>query len=167
MMKKSNIAVRLVMLMMFVTGLSACVTYAPSQALLGKSRQEIIRLMGPPSREIALDEGRRLVYPRGPYGRHTYFIDVDSADRVRRFEQVLTEKNFALIIPGMRSEAVLALIGDSREQFSLARERGFVWNYRYVTPFCHWFQIEFDKEGAVRSTGYGPPPECRRARSVL
>ena len=163
---KLNRIGRITVLVTVVAALSACVTYAPSQAFIGKSRPEVISLMGQPAREVALDEGSRLVYPRGPHGRHTYFVELDAAGRVQRWEQVLTEKNFSLITAGMRTDEVLALIGESRAQFGLARGRGFVWNYRYVTPFCQWFQIEFDKDGIVRSTGYGPSPECRRARPI-
>ena len=163
---KSKLIGRVTLLLLVVAALSACVTYAPSQSFIGKSRHEVVSLMGQPFREVALDDGSRLVYPRGPYGLHTYFIELDAAGQVRRWEQVLTEKNFSQIMPGMRTDEVLARIGESRAQFGLARERGFVWNYRYVTPFCQWFQIEFDKEGVVRSTGYGPSPECRRARPV-
>ena len=163
---KLNRIGRITVLVTVVAALSACVTYAPSQAFIGKSRPEVISLMGQPAREVPLEEGSRLVYPRGPHGRHTYFIELDAAGRVQRWEQVLTEKNFSLITSGMRTDEVLARIGESRAQFGLARERGFVWNYRYVTPFCQWFQIEFDKDGIVRSTGYGPSPECRRARPV-
>jgi hypothetical protein len=45
--------------------------------------------------------------------------------------------------------------------FGLARDRGYVWSYRYVTPHCFWFQIEFASGDTVRSTGYSQPPECR------
>jgi hypothetical protein len=80
---------------------------------------------------------------------------------MERWAQVLDEKNFARIKPGMHRDEVVATIGESKAVFGLARERGYVWNYRYVTPHCFWFQIEFANDDTVRSKGYGQPPECR------
>ena len=81
-----------------------------------------------------------------------------------RFEQVLTEERFARVVPDMSVKDVAQLIGRSRSTSGLARNRGFVWSYRYENPFCQWFQVEFTNEGKVRSAGYGKPPECRVGR---
>ena len=102
-----------------------------------------------------------MMYPRGPFGKHTYFVYLNPDDKVERWTQVLDEKNFARIQPGMRRDEVVAIIGESKSVFGLARDRGYVWNYRYVTPHCFWFQIEFASDDTVRSTGYGQPPECK------
>ena len=72
-----------------------------------------------------------------------------------------------MIRAGMTVDEVVELIGISRATFGLARDRGFVWSYRYQNPFCQWFQIEFSKENIVRSTGFGKPPECRGRRSFF
>lgn len=45
-------------------------------------------------------------------------------------------------------------------QSQLARGHGMVTSYRYESPFCRWFQVEYTVEGLVRSTGFGFPPEC-------
>ena len=144
--------------------LSGCATsYAPSPEILGASPEDVIARLGPPiPRPDSLAGVRRLDFPRGPYGRHTYFVYFDEAGKAERIAQVLDEKNFALIKPGMSQTEVVEIIGVSRDTFLLGRERGYVWNYRYITPLCQWFQIEFTLEGKVRSTGYGLPPECRR-----
>lgn len=140
--------------------LTACASYAPTNALIGKSRAELIERLGQPARE-SVDAGqRRLDFLRGPYGKHSYFVYLDDRDQVVSWRQALTEENFLKILPDMSQEDVVKLIGESRERFGLARDRGYVWSYRYVTPFCQWFQIEFTKEDRVRSTGYGMPPEC-------
>lgn len=141
--------------------LSACAGYAPNNRMLGSSREQVIQIMGPPSTELATPEGQVMQYPRGPAGKQTYFVYLDQNGTLARWTQVLDEKNFALIKPGMRRDEVVAIIGESRDSFGLARERGYVWNYRYVNPHCFWFQIEFTAENLVRSTGYGTPPECR------
>ncbi len=101
-----------------------------------------------------------MIYARGPFGKHTYFVYMDQDGLVERWVQVLHEKNFEQIKPGMTREEVVSIIGESKDAFGLARHRGYVWNYRYVNPHCFWFQIEFTKEDIVRSTGYGKPPEC-------
>ena len=149
--------------------LAGCAThYSPSTDMIGATPQEIIARLGEPiPRPESLDGVRRLDFPRGPYGKHTYFVYFGVDGRAERFVQVLDEKNFARIKPEMTSAEVAELIGVSRDTFVLGRERGFVWNYRYITPLCQWFQIEFTKEGKVRSTGYGLPPECRRPKIAL
>ena len=146
--------------------LAGCATsYAPSADILGSTPAEVIARLGPPLPQPESLEGiRRLDFPRGPYGRHTYFVYFNEAGKAERFNQVLDEKNFRLIKSGMDKTEVVDLIGVSRDTFSLARDRGYVWNYRYISnnsTQCQWFQIEFTPEGKVRSTGDGRPPECR------
>lgn len=142
--------------------LSGCATsYSPSADLLGKTPPEVIARLGEPyPRPQSLAGIRRLEFPRGPYGRHTYFVYFNEEGKAERYAQVLEEKNFDRIRLGMDQAEVIDLIGVARDNFSLARDRGYVWNYRYISPFCRWFQIEFTPEGKVRSTGYGRPPEC-------
>lgn len=148
--------------------LHACASYAPDQSMIGRSRDDIISRLGSPDPEASAPaEEDRLDFPRGPMGKETYFVYFDKNGNAVRFLQALTEDRFALIHEGMSSEEVVRLIGRSRNTFGLARERGFVWSYRYQSPFCQWFQIEFSKEGVVRSTGFGKPPECRGRRSLV
>ena len=141
--------------------LSACAGYSPNDRMLGNSREQVVQIMGQPSTELSGPDGKVMIYPRGPYGKHTYFVYLNRDGTVERWTQVLKEENFARIIPGMSQDEVVAIIGESKETFGLARKRGYVWNYRYVSPHCFWFQIEFDIDDKVRSTGYGQPPECR------
>ncbi len=146
--------------------LAGCATsYAPSEAMVGLTREEVIARLGSPDPLPAdIGSATRLDFPRGPFGKHTYSAAFDPAGRVTGFRQLLREENFAKIKPGMSTDDVIDLVGVSRERFGLARNRGYVWNYRFITPFCQWFQVEFTKENEVRSTGYGIPPECRRSR---
>lgn len=146
--------------------LAGCAGYGPTPALVGQDRQAVIALLGKPATERSTTAGLRLEYPKGPMGRQTYFVYLDSNQRVSRWEQVLTESNFAKILPGMPAAVVEELIGKSLVINSLARDRGEVWSYRFETSFCIWFQIEMTKEGTVRSAGYGIPPECRQDRDA-
>lgn len=161
--------VRLLLSVGVATILAGCATgYAPSQAMLGMSRDEVIARLGQPDPMPAdVGSAERLDFPRGPYGKHTYAAFFDGSGRLRGFEQLLKEENFAKIKPGMSHAEVIERIGVSRDRFGLARNRGYVWNYRYITPFCQWFQIEFTQENTVRSTGYGIPPECRRPKIAI
>jgi len=144
-----------------LVSLQACTTYSPSSSMIGMSISEVVNAMGKPDREIQITQGMRLEFPRGPKGKHTYFVNFDEQGKLISWTQVLTEERFKLIQPGMPEDEVMNLIGAGKERFGLARNRGYVWSFRYQTPLCQWFQIEFTAEKTVRSVGYGLPPECR------
>lgn len=162
-------AVRLLLGMGVAAILAGCATaYSPSSSMLGMSRNEVIARLGSPDPMPGdVSSAARLDFPRGPYGKHTYAGFFDGSGRLIRFDQLLKEENFSKIKPGMTNAEVIEVIGVSRDRFGLARNRGYVWNYRYITPFCQWFQIEFTQENTVRSTGYGIPPECRRPKIAI
>lgn len=141
--------------------LAGCVSYGPNDLMLGNNREQVIQLLGPPSAELTRPSGKIMMYPRGPFGKHTYFVYLGSDNVMEHWAQVLHEKNFARITPGMVRDEVVSIIGESKDTFGLARNRGYVWNYRYENPHCFWFQIEFTSDDIVRSTGYSKPPECR------
>lgn len=160
-------ATRRTAMMLAAVTLAGCATsYAPTASFVGQTREEVIARLGTPDpAPTDLSTASRLDFPRGPYGKHTYAVYFDSTGRATGFQQLLKEENFAKIKAGMSNAEVVDLIGVSRDRFGLARNRGYVWNYRYITPFCQWFQIEFTQENTVRSTGYGMPPECRRPKA--
>jgi hypothetical protein len=141
--------------------LAACSGYAPPDAVIGMSRDEVLLRMGQPDLESHVSPQVRLEFPRGPAGKHTWFVYLDASGRVSRSEQVLTEKNFNLINPDMTQAQVRQLLGRPSAVQGLARERGMVWNYRYENNSCLWFQVELSLEQQVRSAGYGEPPECQ------
>ena len=149
---------------MFVAALGGCASYAPSSSIIGLSREQVIERLGLPDPAVSHGTSDRLDFPRGPMGKHTYFVYFDDKGRAIRFEQALTEERFSRIVPEMSTEDVIQLIGVSRSTFGLARNRGFVWSYRYENPFCQWFQVEFTIEAKVRSAGYSKAPECRVGR---
>lgn len=141
--------------------LPACSSYAPPDILVGMGRDEVVARMGQPDLERKLEEGSRLEFPRGPQGKHTWFVYFDAAGKASRAQQVLTEPNFNRIDPGMTQEQVRQLLGRPSEVWLLGRDRGMVWNYRYDAD-CKWFQVELSLQQEVRSAGYGTPPECDR-----
>lgn len=141
--------------------LPACSSYRPFEQLAGLSRDDVVARMGQPDMERRVDAGTRLEFPRGPYGKQTWFVHFDAVGRATRAEQVLTEQNFMRINPGMAQEDVRQLLGRPNEVQRLGRQRGEVWSYRYESPFCRWFQVELSLQKQVRLAGYGEPPECR------
>jgi len=142
-----------------------CAGYGPTNDFIGLTRGETLARLGPPNPVPAnIDSAPRLDFPRGPAGKHTYAVYFNEQGVVSGYRQLLTDENFAKITAGMDESDVVDLIGVSQNTFGLARGRGYVWSYRYVTPHCHWFQVEFTAEKKVRSAGYGLPPECRAGR---
>lgn len=140
--------------------LSACASLKTQPLPAGLDRAAVVQRMGTQQTERALESGTRLEYPGGPFGVETWFVYLDASGRVVRSEQVLTETNFAQVVPDMAQDAVLALLGRPGEVQKLGRNRGVVWSYRYDNQKCQWFQAEISAERTVRSAGMGTPPEC-------
>ena len=149
--------------------LTGCGSYGPPADLSGVTRDQLVARMGQPATQRQIDGGTttRLEYSRGPYGLQTWFVDLDAAGHVIRSEQVLTEKNFNQINPAMDLDEVLQRLGRPGVVQALGRSRGHVWSYRYLGPFCQWFQVEISLEQKVRSAGYGEPPECDRPNEII
>ena len=146
---------------MLVFFLHACTGYGPNDHMLGDNQERVIQLLGNPTTELSTPNGKILIYSRGPFGKHTYFVYLNHDNVVKKWQQVLDEKNFTQIKPGQHRSDVIATIGESKDMFELARNRGYVWNYRYENPHCLWFQVEFSIDNTVRSTMFSKPPECR------
>lgn len=153
-----------IMLLALSILLCACVAPTPSSSIIGLDKASLVKQVGKPQREGIYADGERWDYSRGHYGVFTYFVYFDSNGMVSRYEQVLSEKNFARIKPGMTKADVIQMIGDAPKYHSIARGRGYVWSYRNLSPECIWFQIEFDPEDVVRSTGYNRRPQIAACR---
>ena len=138
--------------------------YSPSGVPAGSPRDEILRLMGPPTATYTMPDGHeRLEYTRQPAGRHTFMIDLDAGGHLARWENVLDEHHFAAIVAGMRPPDVLRLIGPPSFTARYARPLpGTTWNYRFDTiQRCIVFQVDFnDATGAVLESAYPPDPGC-------
>ena len=140
--------------------LTGCVSYAPDRQLLGQDRSQVIKQMGPPSMERQLANGSRLEYPRGPFGKDTYFVFLDTGHKVTGWENVLSPLNFDKITPGMLASDVEFLIGQSKSNFGVGSNAHRVWEYPFSNSICRVFQVEVTPDGKVDSTGYGYAPEC-------
>ena len=146
--------------------LAACASgpFEPTSVVAGDTQADVVRKMGPPTAVYTMPDGRpRLEYNRMPAGRKTYMIDFDDAGRVTRWEQVLDERHFLAIEPGMRSADVLRLIGPPSERGAYRRpEPGLTWSYRYeVFPRCQMFQVAIDAATGIVNSAYFPSdPHC-------
>jgi hypothetical protein len=125
----------------------------------GRSEAELITVKGQPTGRYALPDGQqRLEFARGAQGRQTFMADVDSQGRVVAFEQVLDARRFSLVTPGAMRDGVLRTIGQPSDRALLLD--GEVWAWRYANRHCVWYQIELDRNGVVKATGYKPEPGC-------
>jgi hypothetical protein len=141
--------------------LAGCAAYAPTHLQAGATVDEAVRELGPPTGRYALPDGTaRLEFARGPFGKHTFMVDLDAQGRVTGWRQVLTEADFNRIRNGETADAVLREIGHPSQRAPGGWQGGQVWSYRYETVFCQWFQLSLDDAGVVTSTGYGPDPLC-------
>lgn len=146
--------------------LAGCASYGPQGLPLGSSSAAAIEKMGATTGRYALaGGGRRLEFARGPYGRDTFMLDFDAADRLTGWQQVLTEQNFYALTIGMPRDEVLLRIGHPSAMLYLPRQQHWLWSYRYVTPFCIWFQVSIDKNtDRVAELGNNFDPACERAQ---
>jgi outer membrane protein assembly factor BamE (lipoprotein component of BamABCDE complex) len=138
--------------------------YSPSGVPPGASRDEVLRLMGPPTATYTMPDGhQRLEYNRMPAGKQTFMIDLDAGGHMARWENVLDENHFAAIQPGMNAQDVLRLIGPPTFTSIYHRpEPGSTWNYRFETiQRCIVFQVDFNAAtGRVLETAYPSDPGC-------
>jgi hypothetical protein len=140
--------------------LASCAGYGPGSVRPGQSADEVARAMGQPTGRYTLPQGgTRLEYARGPFGKHTYMVDLDAQGRVQRWQQVLTENNFGGVRAGWTQDELLLALGRPAERRSGGRQGGEVWSYRYDAVFCQWFQVSV-KGGRVTDMAYGPDPLC-------
>jgi len=142
--------------------LAGCSSYSPMSLPVGTSAADIHAHMGPPTASYARDDaGRRLEYAKGPFGPHTFMVDLDKNDRLVRSQQVLTRAHFADVRAGMTRDELLYHIGHPAETEPLRRQKHDLWSYRFDSaPFCLWFQVSLDVTGYVVDTGYAPDPLC-------
>jgi hypothetical protein len=139
---------------------AACTSYGPGALRPGQTAAQVEADMGPATGRHPLPEGGvRLEFARGPFGKHTYMVDLDGAGRVQRWEQVLTEARFELVVPGMHSDELRRRLGRPSDVAGIWRGAS-VWSWRYETPFCQWFRVTVEPDGTVRDAGYGPDPLC-------
>lgn len=145
-----------------VAWLAGCAGYSPEGLPRGATVAEVVSVLGAPTGTTQAPQ--RLEFARGPFGKHTYMVDFDADGRMRSWEQVLTEENFFQVLPGQTRDDVITRLGRPSTTFPIGRQHIMVWNYRYESPFCQWFQVSIgtapDTLGRVTEVGFGPDPAC-------
>lgn len=156
--------------------LAACAGYSGSGLIDGVSGvDELIRVMGEPRMQWTESDGtRRLAYPRGPMGVHTYMALIGSNGTLRRIENVMDPQAFRRIEAGMNQDQVLRVLGPAETSWTAyfkARDE-LVWEWRYCDEWNKLarFDVLFDGSRAVvRSTmtqreHCGPEDDCSCGR---
>jgi hypothetical protein len=147
---------------------AGCAGYSPGDLQAGTPEAAVRARMGTPTGTAALPVGgKRLEYARGPYGKHTYRIELDGAGRVSGWEQILTEANFDALPIGATTADVRERLGRPSQVRTGWRGVGEVWSYRYEwLNVCRWFQVWL-VEARVREAGYAPDPHCDEKRPLM
>ncbi len=146
--------------------LGACASLAPGGLPPGTSiAQARASFLGPTGEYPLPGGGTRLEFARGAHGKQTYMLDFDAAGSLVSSEQVLTEQNFAMIVPGLPAKEVRMRLGRPAEVFNVPWQRLQVWNYRYYPGDCVWYQISIGEGGQVTESNYGSDPICDSAGS--
>ncbi|HEV8690666.1 MAG TPA: hypothetical protein VGQ91_10250 [Ideonella sp.] len=140
--------------------MAGCAGYGPGHLRAGEPAAEVLAELGPPTGRYTRPEGgERLEFARGPFGKHTFMVDLSTDGKVQRWEQVLREDVFFQIAPGMRSDELRYRLGRPSRVNGIWRGAT-VWSWRYESPFCQWFQVTVEPDGTVRDAGFGPDPLC-------
>lgn len=141
---------------------AGCTSMASPKTLApGATEAEVVAAMGKVTGRYKFTEGGyRLEFARGPQGRETWMIDFDAAGRMVDAEQVMDLWYLNSITPGLSTEDVLARIGHPGSIRPIPRQQLSIWNYRYPTFDCLWYQISIGDDGKVISGSTGIDPQC-------
>ena len=139
--------------------LAACAGYSGNGLIAGRSgADEVIAVMGVPRLEWTDASGaRRLAYPRGPMGVHTFMALIGPDGKLQRIENVMTPQAFSGVQAGMSKDQVLRALGPPEPSWTVyfkARDE-LVWEWRYCDPWGRLarFDVLFDgSREIVRST---------------
>lgn len=147
-------------LLVCAVALAGCAALAPATAPLGTPIAEVRRAaaFGPTGEYPLPGGGTRLEFAQGSFGKQTWMMDFDAQGTLVSKEQVLTEANFARIVPGMQGAEVQMRLGRPAHVFSVPRQKIQVWNYRYFGGDCVWFQVSVSRP--VTEAGIGTDPAC-------
>jgi hypothetical protein len=146
---------------LLAAGLFGCSAYSPQGLQPGQSEADVVLQMGTPTGRYKLPNGgTRLEFARGPAGHETYMIDFDTAGRMVDWEQVMDLWYLTRIEPGMGVDDVLIRVGHPAVKTPIRRQQLVVWNYRYPTNNCLWFQISIGEDGKVISGNQAIDPQC-------
>lgn len=139
--------------------LVSCKAYLGYELKPGRDNLEtVLHALGQPAMRWQNDDGtEQLAFPRGPAGFNTYMVTIGADGKLQQIVNVLDQKYFALIRPGMNKDEVLRILGPSYPGWTAYFERRdeLVWEWRYCDAWneAARFDVLFDNTtGMVRST---------------
>ena len=91
---------------------------------------------------------RTLEYNRQPAGQVNYMITIGPDGKMSALRQVLTEQNFARVLPGMPMEQVRKMLGKPMKitPYALKRETHYDWRYLSSPQTPKVFTVVFDPD---------------------
>ena len=139
--------------------LAACAGYSGNALIVGRSGvDDVVGVMGEPRMQWTDANGaRRLAYPRGPMGVHTFMVLIGPDGKLLRIENVMTPQAFRGVQAGMSKDQVLRALGPPVPSWTVyfkARDE-LAWEWRYCDPWGQLarFGVLFDgSREIVRST---------------
>jgi hypothetical protein len=140
----------------FLTG---CSSYSGYNLKPGASSLDaVLQNMGKPAmRWVNEDGSAQLAFTRGPMGYHTYMVSIGPDQKLQKIENVLDEKYFSRILPGLTKDEVVRIIGPSYPNWTdyFAKRDELVMSWRFCDEWHEStrFNVLFDNsKGVVRST---------------
>jgi outer membrane protein assembly factor BamE (lipoprotein component of BamABCDE complex) len=105
-------------------------------------------------------------YNRQPSGHVNYMIGIGPDGKMTALRQVLNERNFGKVQPGMMMEDVRKLLGKPMKQVPYALKNQIAWDWRYMEPpnTSMVFTVYFSPDMRVVSTSTQRDPEAPENR---
>lgn len=144
---------------------AGCGTLTPGATPVGTPIETVRHGIAAPTGEYKLPNGGiRLEFAQGSFGKQTWMLDFDAGGHLVTNQQVLTEANFWNITPGMNANDVRMRLGRPANVFNVPWQQLQVWNYRFPTGDCVWFQVSLsqagNQAGQVTESSMGSDPAC-------
>lgn len=117
---------------------------------------EVRDRMGAPTMEWKEADGSLVwEYPRTPNGIVNYMVVIGPDNVLREIRQVLTEENFAKVVPGMNKTEVRRLLGKPAEDTFFPLKKEWVWSWKTSDDgrIQTFFNVHFDEAGLVLKSG--------------
>jgi len=139
---------------------AACGTLNTPPPTIGMSEEAVIARSGKPI--VRHQDGREtLLEYSSPWGQTTYMARIGADGRLKSWEQVLSNDNFAKIVIGKTTKPeIFRTFGTPAETTYLNLPKLEVWSYRYKEGGVQNLMIHvyFDHQGVVRRTEGGLDP---------
>jgi hypothetical protein len=120
----------------------------------GTPSRQVLSRAGKPDAVLKNPDGSQVwQYPLGPAGYQTYMITLGPDDAVRDVRQVLSDRYFDEVRPGMSREDVQRILGRPKEILYFPARDEETWTWRYMDGQPMFFNVIFDRtSGTVRSS---------------